>query len=226
MSPDTENKKMAARRAGIALAAAGAIVAGPLTIAGAQTTAPATPAPATGTAAAVSSVGALGPGEKLPTDKKMPPAVTNALKGKTPVVVAFLLPGITEDNIVLQRLRDLHKDRKFSDTKVLIYKVTPESKLYELPETLDMTSTPLVAVFQSDGKLSNTWRGLVDKDLIAQSVIDARRDVPRAVKVTVPKGGPLGDKAGIALAKKVNAHYAKVPVLTVATKYNRQQPVN
>lgn len=208
MSPDTAFKKMARRRAGIALATVGlAVAAMPLTLQGAT--------------------GGLTPGDVLPKDKEIPAAVKKALKPKShQVIVAFVLPGITEDTIVKNRLVALQKDKRFSDTKVLIYRVTPQSKLGDMPEILDMSSTPLVAVFQRDGKIASTWRGLVDKEIIAQSVIDARKRVPHKLKLVAPKGTAKGNAAGIKLAKRVNAHYAKVASVAVTGTETLKTPVN
>lgn len=149
------------------------------------------------------------PGMQFVPSKTTPAAVKAALQGEHPVVVAFLLPGITEDEIVQKRLNNLQKEAKFRDAKFVIYRVQKKTKLGDLPDRLDIRYTPAVAVFQSDDKLSNVWRGLVDEDIIAQSLLDARDAVPHALRALDDLDDPTGDAAGIALAKKVNASYAK-----------------
>jgi hypothetical protein len=152
-------------------------------------------------------------GDQVVAGKETPAVLKTALQSDGPVVVAFLLPGITEDEIVQKRLNTLQRNGGFRDTKFIVYRITGKTKLGDLPEMFDVKYTPAVAVIQGDDKLSNVWRGLVDEDIIAQSLIDARGAVPQPLKVTPRKGEPSGHKAGIALAKKVNASYAKVPGL-------------
>ena len=131
-------------------------------------------------------------------------------------MIAFLLPGITEDEIVQQRLNTLQKNGKFRDTKFIIYRITGSTNLGDLPTMFSVRYTPAVAVIQGDDKLSNVWRGLVDEDIIAQSLIDARAAVPQPIKVARRKGSATGAPAGIALARRVNAHYVTVPGIAVS----------
>jgi hypothetical protein len=157
----------------------------------------------------------LNRGAKVVPTKQTPAVVKTALHSSGPVVVAFLLPGITEDEIVQKRLDRLQRSGGFRDTKFIVYRITGKTKLGDLPAMFAIKYTPAVAVIQGDDKLSNVWRGLVDEDIIAQSLIDARNAVPHALKVTPRKGKPSGNPAGIALAKKVNAAYAKVPGVSI-----------
>lgn len=188
------------RRALAALAGVGVLAAVPFTV------------EAAGDGAGLSRGDVVKPG------KETPAVVTSALKGNSSVVIAFLLPGITEDEIVQKRLNALQKEGKFRDTKFIVYRITGKTKLGDLPQMFDVKYTPAVAVIQGDDKLSNVWRGLVDEDIIAQSLIDARGAIPQPIKVPALKGVASGDKAGIALAKKVNAAYAKVPGVGVQFK--------
>ena len=152
-------------------------------------------------------------GQVFTPSKDTPAAVTSALKGSGPVVVAFLLPGITEDELVQKRINRLRKESSYRDTTFVVYRITGATKLGDLPERLGITYTPAVAVLQSDDKLSAVWRGLVDEDIIAQSIIDARGAVPQAVTLPTHSTTPKGNKEGVALAKKVIAAYKKVPGL-------------
>lgn len=167
--------------------------------------------------AAADGVG-LSRGDKVAPGKETPAVIKTALRGNNPVVVAFLLPGITEDEIVLKRLTTLQRQSGFRDTRFVVYRITRTTKLGDLAGMFDIKYTPAVAVIQGDDKLSNVWRGLVDEDIIAQSLIDARAAVPQVIKVEPRKGTPSGDVTGIALATKVNASYAKVPGISVTTK--------
>jgi hypothetical protein len=163
------------------------------------------------TMAAVGDGTGLARGERVVPSKQTPAVVKSALQSRGPVVVAFLLPGITEDEIVQKRLNALQRNRGFRDTKFIVYRITGKTKLGDLPAMFDIKYTPAVAVIQGDDKLSNVWRGMVDEDIIAQSLIDARNAVPQPIKVAPRKGKASGNPAGIALAKKVNAAYTKVP---------------
>jgi hypothetical protein len=204
------------RRAGIALATVGVCAAVPLGIVVAQT---ATQPAATTVTEQAQTPGGLAPGETVPTDKTLPKILRDELaKHDGPVVAGFVLPGVNEDDRVTEWLNALRSDPKFKDTSVLIYKITPQSRLKDIPDVLDITSTPVVAVFEKNGKIAATWRGIVDKEMLAQSVIDARTNTPRPLKLTPTKRGPFGDKAGIALAKKVNKQYAKIPLIVETGK--------
>lgn len=160
----------------------------------------------------------LSRGDKVVPGKETPAVVKTALRGDGPVVVAFLLPGITEDEIVQKRLNTLQRKGAFRDTKFIVYRITRTTKLGDLPTMFDIKYTPAVAVIQGDDKLSNVWRGMVDEDIIAQSLIDARAAVPQPIKVAPRKGTASGNPAGIALAKRVNAAYAKIPGVALTFK--------
>lgn len=224
MSPDTEQKNTMRRRAGIALATVGACAAVPIGIVVAQTANQ--PAATTVTEQAVTP-GGLAPGQMVPAEKTLPKVLRDELaKHDGPVVAGFVLPGVNEDERVSEWLRALQKDPKFKDTTVLIYKITPQSRLKDIPEVLDITSTPVVAVFEKNGKIAATWRGIVDTEMLAQSVIDARNNTPHPLKLSPKKGGPYGDGAGIALAKKINAHYTKLPLVVESVSGVDRYPTN
>ena len=202
MSP-TDTAHQADKRTGVrtargrtiaALIGAGALAAVPLTVQAADG-------------------GGLARGDQVTPSKNTPAVVKSSLRGDGPVVIAFLLPGITEDEIVQKRLNTLRQNSKFRDTKFIVYRITAKTNLGDLPTMFSVKYTPAVAVIQGDDKLANVWRGLVDEDIIAQSLIDARAAVPHAIKAPARKGGVSGAPGGIALARRVNAHYVKVPGL-------------
>jgi len=162
-----------------------------------------------------SVTGGPAPGEPVVLTKDSPASVKRALASNGPVVVAFLLPNVTEDDIVRARLNKLRASREFKDTKFLVFRVTSATRLGDLPDILDVRSTPMVTVIQSDDKLSDTWRGLVDQDMIAQSIRDARAAVPAPMKIPARKGTVAGNKASIKLISNVNRRYATTPGMTV-----------
>jgi hypothetical protein len=201
----------------VALAGVGAIAV-PVVVQAAQNAPATTAAPAKKAPAGATSP--IERGAVVTTSPETPAVVKAAMKGKGPVVVAFLLPGMTEDEIVQKRLNALQREGEFKDTRFIVYRITTKTKLGDLPTLFDVKYTPAVAVIQGDHKLSNVWRGLVDEDIIAQSLLDARAAMPKPVKTAKKDGKPSGNPAGIALAKKVNASYAKVPGVTMAGTVN------
>jgi len=155
------------------------------------------------------------PGEAIQLGKDAPASVKKALKANKPVVISFLLPNVTEDEIVRSRLAALQKRSKYANTTFLTFRITSASDLGDLPDSLGVRSTPTVVVVQRDNKLSNTWRGLVDQEMIAQSIDDAQSAVPTAMSLPAHTGPTTGNKAAIATLRKVNAHYAKLPNVLV-----------
>lgn len=206
------------------VAAVAAVAAIPIGMVVAQSSDPSAEPPASASAV---SEGGIAPGETVPEQTVLPPVLQKELaKGNGPVVAGFVLPGVNEDMKVAEWLSELNKDPKFSDTKVLVYRITPRTKLKDIPKILDMTSTPVVAVFQQDGKIAATWRGIVDSEMLRQSVIDARKNIPRPITLTPSTGGPYGNSAGISLARKINARYAKIPVVVETVEGINRFPSN
>lgn len=208
MSPsDTASNGTARRGAGTArrraiatVMGAGVLAAIPLTVHAADPT-----------------TGALAKGDRVVPTATTPAAVKTAIRSGKTVVVAFLLPGFTEDEIVQKRLNTLRKQPKFNDTTFIVYRINGGTRLGDLPTMFGVKYTPHVTVIRSDDKLASVWRGLVDEDIIAQSVLDARAAVPRAVRVTAPTGPTSGNAAGIALANRVNARYVQVKGISLAS---------
>ncbi len=200
MSPTGTDKRRNARRRNLALVAGiGVMALMPLTANGQAT----------------SVTGGPAPGEPVVLTKDSPASVKRALATNRPVVVAFLLRNVTEDEIVRARLTKLRKDAQFKDTQFLVFRVTSATDLGDLPDILDVRSTPMVTVIQSDNKLQDTWRGLVDQDMIAQSIRDARAAVPSPMKIPARKGATTGNKSAIKMIQAVNRKAAKMPGMTV-----------
>lgn len=163
-----------------------------------------------------SELGGPLPGQPVELGKDTPASVTKALTTNRPVVISFLLPNVTEDEIVRSRIQALQKTAKYQGTSFLTFRITSASKLGDLPDVLGVRSTPTVVVIQRDKKLSNTWRGLVDQEMIAQSIDDAEMAVPTPMAIPKRTGAPTGNKASLNIIRKVNAQYAKIPNVTVA----------
>lgn len=200
MSPLGTDKRKYARRRNLAVVAGiGAMALMPFTLNGQVT----------------EKTGGPAPGEPVVLTKDSPASVKRALASNGPVVVAFLLRNVTEDDIVRARLAKLRTDSEFRDTKFLVFRITSATDLGDLPDILDVHSTPMVTVIQSDNKLQDTWRGLVDQDMIAQSIRDARAAVPAPMKLPAHSGATTGNASSISLIRRVNARYAKVPGVNV-----------
>jgi hypothetical protein len=168
----------------------------------------------------------LTPGQQVTASAKTPKPVKRALTGRHAVVVAFVLPGIAEDDRVAKAIATLQHDKKLAKTtRFMLYRVTSKSHLGDLPTMFDVTETPTVAVIGPDHRLSNIWRGLVDEDLIAQSIADARaaaKPAPRAAvhrtkKAAVARIG-TSNPAGLKLAKAVNHAYGRVPGAVISAR--------
>jgi hypothetical protein len=169
-------------------------------------------APIAGHAAMPGELG-LQRGDVVKATKETPKDFTAAVKSDKHVVVAFLLPDITEDEIVRKRLDALRRSGRANDTTFITYRITGKTKLGDLPDMLDVRSTPTVAIIQKDDKVSSIWRGLVDEEIVAQSLVDARASSKKVAKTT---NGAAGNPKGLALAKKVNAAYASTPGVSMS----------
>lgn len=158
----------------------------------------------------------IAPGQPIQLGKETPASVTKALKANRPVVISFLLPNVTEDDIVRSRIEALQKSEKYRGTTFLTFRITSASKLGDLPDVLGVRSTPTVVVVQRNKRLSNTWRGLVDQEMIGQSIDDAEAAVPSPMTLPRHTGPTTGNKASITMLRKVNANYAKIPSVKVS----------
>jgi hypothetical protein len=116
--------------------------------------------------------GPLNAGDLVVADVRTPRAITRALAARTAVVVAFLMPGVAEDDLVA---RSLHDARAAATGKVryFTYRVDQPKRFGSLPDLLDVTMTPTVVVIGRDHRLLNVWRGPVDGTLIGQSIAAA-----------------------------------------------------
>jgi len=121
-------------------------------------------------------------GDLVVADRRTPRVVRRALASPTAVVVAFLMPGVAEDDLVA---RAVHDARAAATGKVryFTYRVDMPKRLGSLPDLLDVDMTPTVVVIGRDHRLLNVWRGPVDATLLGQSIAAAvTRPVVKAPK--------------------------------------------
>jgi hypothetical protein len=181
----------------------------------AEAPAPAATAPAAAVPVAVAPVA---PGQPVRAGASTPKPVAKALAGDGVVVVAFLVPNAADDQSVGAALRDVRSDaRAGRGVDYFVYTVGKDA-FGDLADLLGVTGTPAVAVIGRDRVLANLWTGLVDAEILRQSVSDARDRAaadPGGQGDAAGTGGMTGSPAGIALAKKVNLGSGDVPGVKV-----------
>lgn len=134
------------------------------------------------------------PGDIVRPGPGTPRAVAQALSKGRAVAVAFLMPGTADDDAVRQALRSAAGSPSGRGVKVFTYTLNQSKRFGDLPELLDITITPSVAVIGRDGRLNNLFRGLTDAELLRQAMSDAKTSAPaRATsngnqKVAAPTG--------------------------------------
>jgi hypothetical protein len=109
--------------------------------------------------------GAVTPGPATPA------AITRALADDQIIVIGFLIDGAAEDARVGDALDRVEGDGR---AKVFVYGVGNSQGFGDLADLLGVTGTPTVAVIGADGTLRNRFTGLVDAEVLRQSVADAR----------------------------------------------------
>jgi hypothetical protein len=127
-----------------------------------------TPTESSGTPSLVSAVDV---GDIVSPGPATPGPVVRALAGDEVLVVGFLIDGVADDARVAEALETV-KDSKPS-AKVLVYGAGRSQGIGDLADLLGVSGTPTVAVIDSDGVLRNRFTGLVDADILRQSVADA-----------------------------------------------------
>lgn len=200
--------------------AAAAVVLSSLAIAGcggggdAGETPPAATAPIT--AAAPVAVTAVGLGEKVSPGPNTPAPVSKALAGSGVVVVSFVVKGAADDDSVAAAISEVRSDPRVATGVAFFEYTVGGAKPGDLADLLGITGTPSVAVIGRDRTLVNLWTGLVDADILRQSISDASDTAASnpgkaASGTSAPSAsGPTGNPAGIALAKRVTAAAADI----------------
>lgn len=184
---------------------------------------------ATAPAAAVPvAVAAVPPGGVVTAGPNTPKPVVRALAGDKVVVVAFVVKGPADDASVAASLRAVQSDPGARRSARFFVYTVGKDKFGDLADLLGVTGTPAVAVIGRDRTLVNLWTGLVDAEILRQSVSDAA-DTAAANPAGGASGGPataptgaaavVGSPQGIALAEKANAAYADIPGLKIAGSF-------
>ena len=128
-------------------------------------------------------VNPVGVGGVVTPGPATPAAVTRALAKDEIIVIGFLIDGAAEDARVADALDRVEGDGR---AHVFVYGVGNSQGFGDLADLLGVTGTPTVAVIGADGTLRNRLTGLVDAEVLRQSVADAR---------DVVTSDPTGDAA-------------------------------
>ncbi len=143
------------------------------------------------------SVPIAAPGEVVRAGPDTPAAVQRALAGSRVIVVAFLLRGVADDDSVGASLREVRRTGAARRGVVFFtYTIGRNGDFGDLAEVLAIEETPAVAVIGRNRRLINLWEGLVDADIIRQSIADARDTPPLrrgAPAPTLPARGEVTD---------------------------------
>lgn len=200
-------------RIGAAVAASCVVVAGCGGGGGASAEAPDPAATAPTANAAPVAVAAVGLGGTVTAGPTTPKPVAKALKGSGVVVVSVLVKGAADDDSVAKAIAEVRSDPRTRSRVAFFTYTVGKGSMGDLADRLGITGTPSVAVIGRDRTLVNLWTGLVDADILRQSISDASDTVaanPGASAVPTSSSLPTGNPAGVALAKKVNAAYGDI----------------
>jgi hypothetical protein len=171
----------------------------------------AAPAPAVSAPTAPGDVVRPGPGTPAP--------FAAAIRAGRPVVAAFLMPGVADDESVREALRVARSSSQLArGVRVFVYDLSGPGRFGDLPELLGVTGTPSVAVIGRDRRLSNLFRGLVDADLLRQAISDAAAAPPAVAGARASSRRTRPSPAALALSRKVEAAYAGVEGLEVRVR--------
>ena len=190
----------------------------------AQAPPPAATAPVSAAPVAVAAATLGGP---VRAASGTPKDVAAALKGDDVIVVAFLVRNAADDQSVAAAVDTVRADsRSRRGARFFVYTVGTD-RFGDLADLLGVTGTPSVAVIGRDRSLTNLFTGLVDAEILRQSISDAADTAAANAggAQIAAASGALGDPAGIALAKKVRAAYTDVPAVAIAGELSVQGEV-
>jgi len=142
----------------------------------------------------IPSVPIAAPGDVVRAGPDTPAAVRRTLEGSRVIVIAFLVRGAADDDSVAASLREVRRTA-LGRRRVafFVYTIGRDGGFGDLAEVLAVEQTPPVAVIGRNRRLISLWQGLVDADIIRQSIADARRTPPvrrGAPAPTVPAARP------------------------------------
>ena len=166
------------------------------------------------------AVAAVGLGGTVAAGPTTPAPVAKALAGSGVVVISFVVKGAADDDSVAAAIATVRADPRSSKDVAFFDYTVGEDHFGDLADLLGVTGTPSVAVIGRDRTLVNLWTGLVDADILRQSIADATDTTAahagtKAASSSASGTAPTGDAAGIALAKKVNAVYRAAPGFSI-----------
>ena len=141
----------------------------------ADSAAPSATAP-TSVAAPV-AVSAVGVGGTVTAGPTTPKPVAAALKGSGVIVVAFVNKGVADDDSVASAFAQVRSDPHSNRGVAFVEYDVSKDRFGDLADRLGVTGTPSVAVIGRDRTLVNLWKGLIDAEILRQSIADAQDTV-------------------------------------------------
>lgn len=120
--------------------------------------------------AAPVAVAAVGLGGSVTPGPTTPKPVAKALAGSGVVVVSFVVAGAADDDSVAKAISEVRSDGR--GVAFFTYTVGKD-RFGDLADRLGVTGTPSVAVIGRDRTLVNLFSGLIDADILRQSISDA-----------------------------------------------------
>lgn len=160
-------------RIGAAVAASCIVVAGCGGGGGGSAESPDPAATAPVANAAPVAVAAVGLGGTVTAGPTTPKPVAKALKGSGVVVVSVVVKGAADDDSVAKAVAEVRSDPRTASRVAFFSYVVGKDTMGDLADRLGITGTPSVAVIGRDRTLVNLWTGLVDADILRQSISDA-----------------------------------------------------
>ncbi|MCB0880864.1 MAG: hypothetical protein KDC33_01415 [Thermoleophilia bacterium] len=136
----------------------------------------------TPTVAAVASAAASVPvtqGDEVTAGPRTPKPVKAALASGRPVVIGFLYGDTADEKVVRAAIRAARRSSTGRGVDYFVYDVSRKTGFGDLPARLGITETPCVIVIGRDARVVNVWTGLVDVDMLAQSIATAKDSGPR-----------------------------------------------
>lgn len=116
--------------------------------------------------------GPLTQGDVVTPGKRTPAAVRKAL-GSRPVVLAFVYGRSRDEVAVRKAVAKVRASSTGSGVAFFVYDVSTRG-FGDVTTRVAVTETPSVVVIGADGRVANVWTGLVDAEMLTQSVSAAK----------------------------------------------------
>ena len=127
--------------------------------------------------AAPVAVSAVGVGGTVTAGPTTPKPVAAALTGSGVVVVSFVNPGVADDDSVASAFAEVRSDPHANRGVAFFQYRVGRDAFGDLADRLGVNGTPSVAVIGRDRTLVNLWSGLIDAEILRQSIADAQDTV-------------------------------------------------